>query len=145
MLGTPTMLKRHNLGYGHSHDFRGRGGGAERSARGGSGWPGQGDPRFPRRRRLQLHRSVRRYGGRAVRYPRGARRTSPWKKSPRHFKVEDYVPKLEGLPDDLPWETFVKQYGQPGSESFQRQRVDLFDRILALPPYRCREGQEVGI
>ena len=56
------------------------------------------------------------------------------------FKVEDYVPKLEGLPDDLPWETFVKQYGQPGSESFQRQRADLFHRILALPPYRAPGG-----
>ncbi len=27
------------------------------------------------------------------------------------FTVEDYVPKLDGLPDDLSWESFVKQYG----------------------------------
>ena len=53
------------------------------------------------------------------------------------FQVEDYVPKLEGLPDDLSWDSFVKQYGQPGSENFHRQRADLFHRILALPAYRA--------
>ena len=57
-----------------------------------------------------------------------------------HFQIEDYVPKLEGLPDDLPWDTFVKQYGQAGSQSFQRQRADLFHRILALPAYRAPEA-----
>jgi hypothetical protein len=56
------------------------------------------------------------------------------------FTVEDYVPKIEGLPDDLSWENFVKQYGEPGSENFQRQRADIFHRILALPPYRAPEG-----
>jgi len=56
------------------------------------------------------------------------------------FQVEDYVPKMDGLPDDLPWDTFVKQYGQAGSENFQRQRVDLFHRILALPAYRAPES-----
>ncbi len=55
------------------------------------------------------------------------------------FQVEDYVPKLEGLPDDLSWDSFVKQYGQAGSENFQRQRADLFHRILALPAYRRRQ------
>ena len=54
------------------------------------------------------------------------------------FRVEDYVPTTEGLPDDLSWDTFLKQYGQGGSENFQRQRADIFHRILALPPYRCR-------
>ena len=54
-----------------------------------------------------------------------------------HFLIEDYIPKLEGLPDDLSWDAFVKQYGQAGSESFQRQRADLFHRILALPAYRA--------
>ena len=53
------------------------------------------------------------------------------------FQVEDYVPKLDELPDDLSWDTFVKQYGQAGSENFQRQRADLFHRILALPAYRA--------
>jgi hypothetical protein len=57
-----------------------------------------------------------------------------------HFKVEDYVPKLDGLPDDLTWEAFVKQYGQPGSDSFQKQRADLYHRILALPAYRAPAG-----
>jgi hypothetical protein len=57
-----------------------------------------------------------------------------------HFTIEDYVPKLEGLPDDLSWEKFVKQYGEPDSENFQRQRADIFHRILALPPYRAPEG-----
>ena len=56
------------------------------------------------------------------------------------FRVEDYVPKLEGLPDDLSWDAFVKQYGQAGSENFQRQRADLFHRILALPAYRAPAG-----
>jgi hypothetical protein len=55
------------------------------------------------------------------------------------FQVEDYVPKLEGLPDDLTWDAFVQQYSQPGSESFQRQRADIFHRILALPAYRAPE------
>ena len=53
------------------------------------------------------------------------------------FQVEDYVPKLESLPDDLSWDSFVKQYGQAGSESFQRQRAELFHLILALPAYRA--------
>ena len=47
---------------------------------------------------------------------------------------------MEGLPDDLSWDTFVKQYGQAGSENFQRQRADIFHRILALPAYRAAEG-----
>jgi hypothetical protein len=55
------------------------------------------------------------------------------------FRVEDYVPTTEGLPDDLSWDTFLKQYGQGGSENFQRQRADIFHRILALPPYRAPE------
>jgi len=53
------------------------------------------------------------------------------------FLIEDYVPKLEDLPDDLSWEAFVKQYGQADSENFQRKRADLFHRILALPAYRA--------
>ena len=53
------------------------------------------------------------------------------------FQVEDYLPKLEGLPDDLPWDSFVKQYGHAGSDSFQRQRADLYRRILSLPAYRA--------
>ncbi len=56
------------------------------------------------------------------------------------FQIEDYVPKMEGLPDDLTWDSFVKQYGEPGSENFQRQRADLFHRILALPAYRAPEA-----
>ena len=56
------------------------------------------------------------------------------------FTIEDYVPKLDGLPDDLSWESFVKQYGEAGSDNFQRQRADIFHRILALPPYRAPEG-----
>lgn len=53
------------------------------------------------------------------------------------FRIEDFIPKLEDLPDDLSWNSFVRQYGQPGSESFQRQRAELFHRILALPAYRA--------
>ncbi|MEI8374583.1 MAG: matrixin family metalloprotease [Planctomycetota bacterium] len=56
------------------------------------------------------------------------------------FHIEDYVPKMEGLADDLPWDTFLKQYGEAGSENFQRQRADLFHRILALPAYRAPEN-----
>ena len=56
------------------------------------------------------------------------------------FKVEDYVPTMEGLPDDLSWEAFLNQYGQTNSETFQRQRADIFHRILALPAYRAPEG-----
>jgi hypothetical protein len=55
------------------------------------------------------------------------------------FEITSYVPKLEDLPDDLTWDSFVKQYGATGSESFQRQRADLFHRILALPAYRAPE------
>src|SRR5208283_3763421 len=55
------------------------------------------------------------------------------------FTIEDYLPKLEGVPDDLSWANFVKQFGEAGSESFQRQRAELFHRILALPPYRAPE------
>jgi hypothetical protein len=55
------------------------------------------------------------------------------------FNVEDYVPKLEGLPNDLTWDNFVKQYGQPGSDNFQRQRADLYHRIVALPAYKAPE------
>ena len=58
------------------------------------------------------------------------------------FQVENYVPKLEELPDILSWDTFVKQYGQAGSENFQRQRADLFHRILALPAYRAAGTRE---
>ena len=60
------------------------------------------------------------------------------------FQVEDYVPKLDDLPDDLSWDTFLKQYGQPGSENFQRQRADIFHRILALPPYRAPAAKNKG-
>ena len=47
---------------------------------------------------------------------------------------------MDGLPDDLSWDAFVKQYGQAGSENFQRQRAEIFHRILALPAYRAPAG-----
>jgi hypothetical protein len=58
------------------------------------------------------------------------------------FTVEDYVPKLDGLPNDLTWENFVNQYGGANSENFHRQRADIFRRILALPAYRAPETQK---
>jgi hypothetical protein len=58
------------------------------------------------------------------------------------FQIEDYVPKLEDLPGDLTWDSFVKEYGGAGSGNFQRQRADLFHRILALPAYRAPEGSK---
>ena len=62
-----------------------------------------------------------------------------------HFQVETYVPKLDGLPDDIPWDTFVKQFGKGGAESFQRQRAELYHRILMLPPYRAHGGGQEGL
>ena len=53
------------------------------------------------------------------------------------FAVENFVPQVEGLPDDLSWDAFQKQYGEGGSENFQRQRSEIFRRILALPAYRA--------
>ena len=55
------------------------------------------------------------------------------------FQIEDYVPKLEDLPGDPTWDSFVKEFGGAGSGNFQRQRADLFHRILALPAYRAPE------
>ncbi len=56
------------------------------------------------------------------------------------FQIEDYLPKLEDLPADLPWENFVKEYGGAGSDNFQRMRADLFHHVLALPAYRAPES-----
>ena len=53
------------------------------------------------------------------------------------FQVEDFMPKLDELPADLTSDAFVKQYGEAGSEAFQRQRAEIFHRILALPAYRA--------
>jgi hypothetical protein len=58
------------------------------------------------------------------------------------FNIDDYIPKLDGLPDDLSADAFVKQYGKSGSENFQRQRADLFRRILDLPAYRAPQGKK---
>jgi hypothetical protein len=55
------------------------------------------------------------------------------------YNIGDYIPKLEGLPDDLPWDSFVKQYGEANTEQFQRQRADLYHRIMALPAYRAQD------
>jgi len=60
----------------------------------------------------------------------------------RSFAVEDFVPKMDGLPDDVSWDTLQKQYGEAGSENFQRQRSEIFHRILALPPYRPLEPKQ---
>ncbi len=56
------------------------------------------------------------------------------------FTIDDYVPKLEGLPADLAWDDFVKQYIEGRSESFSKERAEIFHRILALPPYRAPAG-----
>lgn len=59
----------------------------------------------------------------------------------RTFDVEDFVPSLDDLPDDLAWDAFQRQYGERASENFQRQRSEIYHRILALPPYRAPEGK----
>ncbi len=59
----------------------------------------------------------------------------------KSFAVENFVPSLDGLPEDLSWDTFQKQYGEGASENFQRQHREIFHRILALPPYRAAEAK----
>ena len=60
------------------------------------------------------------------------------------FAVENFVPSLNDLPDDISWDTFQKQYGEGASENFQRQRSEIFHRILALPPYRAGRKEKGG-
>ncbi len=60
------------------------------------------------------------------------------------FAVENFVPSLNDLPDDISWDAFQKQYGEGASENFQRQRSEIFHRILALPPYRAGRKEKGG-
>jgi hypothetical protein len=55
----------------------------------------------------------------------------------KSFTVENFVPSLDKLPEDVSWDKFQKEYGEGSSENFQRQRADIYHRILALPPYRA--------
>ena len=65
----------------------------------------------------------------------------PLEEVARNFAVEDFVPSVDDLPDDLTWDAFQRQYGEGASENFQRQRHEIYHRILSLPPYRAPEGK----
>ncbi len=53
------------------------------------------------------------------------------------FAVENFVPSLDDLPEDVSWEKFQKDYGEGASEKFRQQRGVIYHRVLALPPYRA--------
>ncbi len=55
----------------------------------------------------------------------------------KSFAVENFVPSLDDLPEDITWEKFQKEYDEGVSEKFQQQRRDIYHRVLALPPYRA--------
>ena len=61
----------------------------------------------------------------------------PLEQVAKGFAVENFVPSLEDLPEDISWEKFQKDYGEGASENFQRQRGEIYHRVLALPPYRA--------
>jgi hypothetical protein len=56
--------------------------------------------------------------------------------------VEDFVPSMDTLPDDIAWDKFKRDYGEGASEKFQGQRSDIFHRILKLPAYRAPHGKK---
>jgi hypothetical protein len=58
------------------------------------------------------------------------------------FTVENFVPSLDDLPEDISWDKFQKDYGEAGSKNFQRQRGEIYHRVLGLPPYRAPEGKK---
>jgi Matrixin len=60
----------------------------------------------------------------------------------KSFAVENFVPSLDDLPEDISWDKFQKEYGEGASENFQRQRGEIYHRVLALPPYRAPEAKK---
>jgi hypothetical protein len=60
----------------------------------------------------------------------------------KSFAVENFVPSLDDLPEDLSWDKFQKEYGEGASESFQRLRGEIYHRVLALPPYRAPKAKK---
>jgi hypothetical protein len=59
----------------------------------------------------------------------------------RSFSVENFVPSVDDLPDDLSWDAFQKRFGEGASENFHRQRDEIYHRIVSLPPYRAPEAK----
>jgi hypothetical protein len=53
------------------------------------------------------------------------------------FVVENFVPSLDDLPEDVSWDKFQKEYGEGSSENFQKQRREIYHHVLDLPPYRA--------
>jgi exonuclease VII small subunit len=47
----------------------------------------------------------------------------------KKFKIEDYMPAIDGLPNDLDSKAFTSQYGSVGDPRFQRQRALIMQRI----------------
>ena len=63
----------------------------------------------------------------------------------RSFAVENFVPSVDDLPDDLSWDAFRKQYGEGASDTFHRQQSEIYHRVLALPPYRAPEAKKKDV
>lgn len=57
----------------------------------------------------------------------------------RSFRVENYVPRLDDLPEGLKLSELLKQYGGQGDPRFDAQIEALDKRIEALPPYTVLE------
>ncbi len=55
------------------------------------------------------------------------------------FTVPDYMPKMDGLPEDIQFDEFLRQYGASGSERFMTQRNEITQRIEALAGYKAAE------
>lgn len=57
----------------------------------------------------------------------------------RSFRVENYVPQLDDLPEGLSLSELLKQYGGQGDPRFDAEIEALDKRIEALPPYKVLE------
>jgi hypothetical protein len=54
----------------------------------------------------------------------------------KSFRVTDYLPKLDGLREDLSREEFTKAYGNTGDERFRTEQAAVWKRVQDLPVHK---------
>jgi hypothetical protein len=52
------------------------------------------------------------------------------------FDVADYMPSMDGLREDMPFAVFVRDFGGPLGDRFDRECRRILERIDALPGYK---------
>ena len=51
------------------------------------------------------------------------------------FRVADFLPPIDGLPEGLTWQQFQEQYHSPAADRYRQLREKILERIAELPGY----------